>query len=420
MRVFIGPHEVCGQIHQMATALRLAGADVTTGVWQKNRFYTHLPYDLELQPRLLLDAHGQAVSLETMLGRLVEFVQEFDVFMFFFGQSFLPENADFPLLQDLGKRIVSRFNGSDVRHWSAHNQFFFRQHFAYGWDDLLAPDAKRPLEAHLHPLRMGERYASVIQSAPEAMALAVRPYHHAYNIIPTDHTFTPRIPRNRRPLVLHAASNSLFKGTSAVKAAFETLSARGIPFEWGIVQDIPNRDLLQLLPQVDVVVDDLHSTIYGSFAIEAMASGCAVVSGARPDFAPIPANAPIWHAHPDTLADRLEALLTDPAEIARRAEAGLSFVARHHAAPVVGAHVLAQLAPPPPPADYRPSFCARAYVPPAGDSVSAEVQALTRDVVLQHGLPEGVDPASLVARGLMQPLPADARVVRFSASHPVL
>ncbi len=44
------------------------------------------------------------------------------VFIFFWGTSFLPRYWDYPILKLFGKKIVCVFCGTDIRYWQAYEQ----------------------------------------------------------------------------------------------------------------------------------------------------------------------------------------------------------------------------------------------------------------------------------------------------------
>ena len=126
MRIFVGTFEICRQLHDMADGFRKLGHEVDTVVSGYNPFYKDLKYEYVINQMKLYE-HLKAFlkrPLETFLHPpddligLRHFLTYYDVYVFQFGHSVLPANQDFPILRKLGKKIISVFNGSDVRHWS--------------------------------------------------------------------------------------------------------------------------------------------------------------------------------------------------------------------------------------------------------------------------------------------------------------
>jgi hypothetical protein len=187
----------------------------------------------------------------------------------------------------------------------------------------------------------------------------VRPYFARVYLLPlcVDLGNANRLRKDRSgpPLVLHAASDPAVKGTADVRRAFEDM-ARRVDMRWRVVAGRGHAELLAELDGADLVVDQLNSETYGVFAVEAMARGKPVLCEIdRAKLAPWARSVPIAEVAPDTLASRLEALMTDAGERERLGVAGRAFAAHVHASERVAAaaeHMYEHLAADPAPGVY--------------------------------------------------------------------
>jgi hypothetical protein len=132
------------------------------------------------------------------------------------------------------------------------------------------------------------------------------------------------------PVVFHAPSHQLVKGTAAVTAAIDAVG-RSRPLRPRVVTGQPRSAVLAELVRADVVVDQLNQQTTGVLALEAMALGRPVLSEIRRELlAPQARDAPVVPVTAATLETELTALLDDPARAARLGEDGRRFVARVH------------------------------------------------------------------------------------------
>jgi glycosyltransferase involved in cell wall biosynthesis len=102
---------------------------------------------------------------------------------------------------------------------------------------------------------------------------------------------------NSRPLVVHAPSNRVGKGTRHLLAAVGRLKAAGFNFDFMFVEGMNHVEARQLYERADLVVDQLLAGWYGGFSVEMMALGKPVICYLRREdfkFLPIP----MWQALP--------------------------------------------------------------------------------------------------------------------------
>jgi hypothetical protein len=421
LRILVGAAEIAGQLPVYADGFRRLGHRVTTVVHSRNDFYPDLEYDFEIRPKIIAwpDAVRRSSSPPVRLARggvnrlwaaadsssrsalLLRLMARHDLFVFqWAGLSLWQGNREYPFLKKIGKRIVAICNGDDVRHWSSYDQ----QHAAVGmreinlrgYGDFYQND---PLSRPLRNLRMAERYADLVLSVPNQSGLAVRPYARFYYPLNLSQ-YSYEVPGREVPVVVHAPSAKSIKGTQAIESTLDRLRSEGVPFEFRLLHGVPNAQVLTALAAADVAVEQLPIPSYGRLGAEAMASGCALATCSREEFEPIPPGRPIWHIDYENLYDRLKTLLTDRELRMRLAREGRQYVEKYHDHVGIARQVLAHLGGGAE-YDYYPSFFAKRYGLPHGEVVPPDLKRMTAQVVRRWGLPEGVEPEDLVARGLM-------------------
>jgi hypothetical protein len=420
LRILVGTVEVAGTLPDFADGFRRLGHDVATVIRERSRFYPELSYDCDISclapdpltwPDWIRHARSGVVRLPrgaiNRLGRLWKWwrlVADHDVFVFQWGGTSLTEgHREYPLLRALGKKIVSVFMGSDVRHPVA---------FLGQCDGLpRCPDFEQVLRARtagdtsrpMWNLRQAEHYSDLILSQPNQSGLAVRPYMHL--LVPIDLSkYCCNIPGRARPIVVHAPSSKGVKGTAAILAALEQLRNEGVSFELRLLHGVSNREVVAELAAADVAVDQLHLPLHGKFGLEAMASGCALATCNREDYEPFPPNRPIWHIDAENVYERLKRLLTDQELRVRLARQGRAYVERQHDHVIVANRIIQGVTTRATTAcDHYPTYFAERFLLPDGEAIPERLRVMTARIIQRWGLPEHVPVNNLIARGLISP-----------------
>jgi glycosyltransferase involved in cell wall biosynthesis len=134
----------------------------------------------------------------------------------------------------------------------------------------------------------------------------------------------------RRPVVLHAPSSELLKGSDVIDRVLTKLAEEDV-VDYVRAPRVQADDVPALVAASDVVVDQLHLGLYGVLACEAMAARRLVVSevGDRVR-ARVPVDIPIVEVDEYSLEATLRRIAAEPAAFRVIAEAGPSFVRRFH------------------------------------------------------------------------------------------
>lgn len=423
MRVLIGTTEISGLSPHLADGFERLGHDATTAMCFASESFANLLYHLDIGEdtrrvdwrevrcwfrKRSFRLPDTVTPRHSSLKRILWLIENHDVFLFTFTSLWHDRHLrpywrgigrDFPLLKSLGKRVIAYFLGPEVRNAEAYEQ----QTSHLGLGHLRLRDVARwgrdPLRRTLRNLRRAELHADLIVSQPNQASLALRPYHHLDVPLALD-GIECNIPGRRVPVVVHAPSSKSIKGTGAILEALDRLRARGVAFELRLLDQAPHAEVMAALRDADVVVDQLHLPLHGKLGVEAMASGCALASCDVPELEPIPARRPVWPIDRRSVEAQLERLLTDRSLRLRLAERARSHVERHHDHVRVVQRLVEALEGKVP-CDHRPTFFAQHYRLPPGERISRAMKGATRRIIERWGLPEGVSPASLEARGLM-------------------
>ena len=404
--------EIVRQLYELGEAFRGLGYEAETALFDRNPFYADLPYEYFLYselpfpktiqetrnplvryPRGLLNRTYRAVKSM----RFPDFLNDYDIYVFQFGKSLLPGNQDFPILKAQGKKIISIFQGTDIRHWSATET----SRKAFGLKTYPGYQQGNSLNQALATLRMAERYADVNFFQPSFGELAVRPYMHMYLAMNLE-TYGHHISGRDVPVVVHAPSKREIKGTTEILATLEKLKSEGVRFTLKLLEGLPNEEVIRQLVEADVVVDELNEAHYGMLGLEAMATGCALAGGNHHEVVPLPPNPPMLHLNPENLYTQVRRLLTDKGLRLQLAAAGRPFVEKYHDRANVAQYMLDCLElGQDQPLDYYPSFFSRVFRLPGDEVIDADIQRLTTEVVQKYGLPPDVDPQDMIRHGLM-------------------
>jgi len=417
-RILVGTVEVGGTLTDFADGFRRLGHSVTSVIRQTNRFYPDSQYDVDISvsapdivpwPQSIARSRSLAVRLPRgAANRLASWSQwlalmlQHDIFVFQWGGTSLTDgNREYPFLKRLNKRIVSVFNGSDIRYPPAHlQQFSGLPTNAEYQKALLARTSDDPV-GPVRNLRIAELHSDLILSVPNQSSMSVRPYMHF--LVPIDLSkYACHIPESDVPVIVHAPSSRALKGTDAILAALDTLRADGIPFELRLMDRFTNQEVIAELAKADIAIDQLYAPCYGKFGLEAMASGCALATCSREDYEPFPSGRPIWHVDASNILEKLRLLLTNKDLRIRLAREGRSYVERYHAHVAVASRILASLdGGEIHPYDHYPTFCAVDYRPDDISSIPEVLKEMTLQVVRRHGLPPEANPREMISRGLL-------------------
>lgn len=317
MRIVHSPIEIAGQMGILCNGLNKRGLTATA----YNTFHTYLGYRDYIN-------NVDVYEIEYLMHDILQY---FDVLHFHYAATFLQGGSDLPLNQRLGKKMVMHHWGNDVR---THAVASVNNPYVYTDD---SPPAEQ-VHATLSKL---SRYIEHAIVQDYEVYPYVAPYYEHVHVVPIAFAARSRKPRyplltESCPLIIHAPTNPLFKGTVYIEKAIEKLKDEGMSFRYQRVEKMNNAQAVALYGQADIVVDQILCGSYGMLAVESMSLGKPVVGYIREDLKQtFPENPPILSANPDDIYDVLKDLITNPRLRSEAGQRGRSYAVKYHDTAVV-------------------------------------------------------------------------------------
>ena len=328
LRTLVGITEIANFVAEFTAAIRSAGRVADSAVVGANEFYAanHYTYSRSV-PRLFnsaLDAVFRPVVRAPMLiGLFFRVVRRYDIFIYVWNDTFLPLKADLLLLRLLGKKVVVFNCGDDVRFRPIHNRIEEAVFGIERLDPVVRADYE---EAHSSNIAFLRRFFT--QKLQEWLGCTIVTMRNQATFqgkpafifrSPTKRLLNePKTPNSTRPLIVHAPTDKNVKGTRYVLAAIEQLKAKGLPFDFELIEKRDNAYVLNRLIEADILVDQ-PGTWIGRLGAEGLAASCIVVGGNLHHYEGFPRPSPVVQFNPDAgdLAEKLEGLIRDPEARAR-------------------------------------------------------------------------------------------------------
>lgn len=409
MKIFIGTEEIASLLSGTAYGFKELGHEVTTYTSAKNKFYASYKYDVvrgtvindiihywdwKFLPKRLKDYCNRVdklLSIPYLKWKNKKLIEDHDLFVFIW-RPWLPESYLFPLLKKRGKKIICLHVGTDVRHVSAFEQQY--EISTSGWGDYFTNDN---LERKIKKIRYQELYADIIYSLPDQAGLYLRGYKHLSLALSKDKKIVFNIPARKKPLIVHAPSRSGIKGTSIINETIERLKLEGYEFEYKLIENMPNKELLQLLTEADILCDELFLHGPGVLSAEAMAAGCVAATRCLNVF---PFQPPVCAITPENLYEKLKLLITDLDYRVELATAGKKFVDEFNDPVKIAGKIMEDLTNGTA-NDYKPDFFIREFQLPSDINLSKKTKNLTWQVIAKYGLQNEAAGYELEKRGLI-------------------
>jgi glycosyltransferase involved in cell wall biosynthesis len=319
MKILHGMSDIAGQGSYSASGLRAIGSDAVIAVWRRNPFGYPVDRDMKIgTKKWLYPWYG----LKMLYFSIPAFFR-YDVFHFHFGYSLLPYAMDLFWLCLAGKKTFMEYHGSDIRYTYKRERPVY---YPY-------PELKPLFRRHrIKNNRILKNIGAVITHDEElkqhipSNRVFITPLR-----IQIDRFF-PSYPdeENKKPVIVHAPSNYIEKGSEYVIRAVNELKKK-YDFEFVLVQNKKQDEAIRLYQEADIIVDQLFAQTYGVFALEAMALGKPVVAYISDEIRKtFPEELPIVSATIDSLTGVLETLITDGKKRRELGMAGRRYVEDYH------------------------------------------------------------------------------------------
>lgn len=189
-----------------------------------------------------------------------------------------------------------------------------------------------------------DRYADVIYTAAvDQSGYLTRPTEPLMYFLPPETFLADKPPRSGgRPVLLHAPSSPVVKGTELVREAIETLRGEGYDFEYVELTGVTHDQVRAQLARADIVLNQFFALTPGIFGAEGLAARCAVLMSADGDVEPdLPpgANSAWCVTRHDQVTDHLRELLEQPQRAAELGRRGYDWALRYLSAEASGARL---------------------------------------------------------------------------------
>jgi len=352
LRVLHCPAMVAGTLQTLARAERKLGIDSWVVAFSPST-YGYKPDEI------LWNADDQLLVMEAKRWALLyRALKHFDILHFNFGQSIMPERVlraensdehfsllwqmyklyarvlelrDLPVLKKAGKGIVVTYQGDDARQGDFCRRNFETHHAFEVELGYYSPES----DAHKRrKIDVFSRYADRIY-ALNPDVLHMLPYRAEFlpysQIDLTDwQPIHDARSTNQTPVVVHAPTHRLGKGTRFILDAVSRLKSEGVALQFLLVEGVAQTEARRTFQRADLLIDQLLTGWYGGVAVEAMALGKPVICYIREDdlkFVParMREDLPIINAMPGTIYEVLREWMTkrrhELPELGRRSRA---------------------------------------------------------------------------------------------------
>lgn len=346
----VGPFEIAGVVHRIASALPSA----ESAILQPHPFYA-FPYDWIAPPR-----RGLIRSMVTGPWKLGELAARAKGFVYVSDSGFLDAVYDarrfeFAFLKKHGKKIVCYFTGSDIRSLRLAGEREKRTGLPNIATYIAETDPSLGTEeyelARLALAQVADTYADMTFNADVDQQGYTTRSAERYMYFYPDEDITEDFSKFNDvtiPVIVHAASSPVIKGTQLVRAAIEELRSEGRQFEYVELLRQPHSEVRKALARAHIVLNHFYGETPAVFGVESLAAGCVVMMRADEHIEPmLPAgsnSAWIVTRHYEVTRN-LRVLLDNPDGWEQQARAGAKWVRDSAAVSVTGAILRDKLKP---------------------------------------------------------------------------
>jgi glycosyltransferase involved in cell wall biosynthesis len=331
MKILISGSEIANNIYSMKEALSLIGHDVTSCIFSNSAYYSNansydhivnqFTFNYDYYPRLFrvpLKLMAFAINNSLRPFRFCALLfKKYDAYIYIWRTTYVPFKLDlFILGRLLKKNILIIHCGDDTRYRPIQ---FLIDTQDYNLDYVGADDISQ-LQGYLNngssfasafwTQKMAEWSGAKIMSL-RSHATFQRKESYFFRFAQKQLMSNNKL-ASKKPLIIHAPSLRISKGTKYVLEAIEILREKSLPFEFELIENKPNEYVLQRLRDADILIDQTGPW-FGRLGMEGLACSCVLFSGNREDYYGIKDASPVIQFDPDPeeLALNIERLLAN-------------------------------------------------------------------------------------------------------------
>ncbi|MCP5206947.1 MAG: hypothetical protein H7A01_07070 [Hahellaceae bacterium] len=150
------------------------------------------------------------------------------------------------------------------------------------------------------------------------------------NPVDTDNLNAGNMQR-KRPVIIHIPTNRDIKGTNKILNAIGLLKAKGIDFDFKLLEGANHVETMRNLENADILIDQTGSDFYGTAAIEAMSLGTVVLTGILPEtHSQLGEKAPVYAINNESIGEVLEDVILDHKKRKIIAQEAIAYVREFH------------------------------------------------------------------------------------------
>ncbi len=318
MKILHAPFNIAGQASIISRAQRKLGIQSDVMVFSQ----TYLEYENDII--LNINTKPLASKFGVVLKNFLYCIRTYDIFHFHFGSSLLPFLIDMHILKLLGKPMLMHYWGSDVIQIDIAKKY-----------TLLSEEELKEIFKSIHSRRRRKKIRrieslanmtivgdySLQRYSPKSIVI-----RQAIDLSALQFVGVPTKENNIN--VVHAPTNRKIKGTHHVISVIDDLKRQGYNMNLQIVENMPNKEALEIYKKADIVIDDVLQGPYGIFAIESMALGKPVLGYVR-NTEQYP-GLPIMNTSPSSLKNNILSLFNNRPLRITLGKQGRAYVERHH------------------------------------------------------------------------------------------
>lgn len=238
-----------------------------------------------------------------------------------------------PVIKRLRKPAVVEFVGSDIRNPEiefADNPYYkavFNNGYEYPYE---SPENSKSTQ-----LKFARAGFDVIAMPGMGQyidkSIFPNPYKVFQRIDTSKFEFSPPKSENKRPLIVHAPTAPVGKGTIYIEKAIENLR-KNHNFDFVLIKNMKHNEALENIKKCDLYIDQLISGNYGMAAMEAMAFGKPVISYMKDSVLinEFPNDCPIVNANPSNIESVIQTILSNKSILIETGVKSRNYILKYH------------------------------------------------------------------------------------------
>ena len=277
----VGPREVASMNLFLAKAIpRSYSVSLTSNTY----YFEHYDYGFDRVSKLRI---LRWLTLPVLVGSLMNRARGF----IYLASGYLLDadyrEFEFRFLKKHGLAVVCYFTGSDYRSTALMRAKEQETGLPNVATYITIPRPYLGTAAHERDVRtlaqVADRHADAIFAFPNGnLNYLTRHVHRFLYLYPDERFIEPadKFADLSRPVIVHAPSSPIIKGTPLVRAAIAKLREEGYDFEYVELTGMSNSTVLSEMARAHIVMGHFYSSSPGVMGLEAMASACALVISA--------------------------------------------------------------------------------------------------------------------------------------------